>query len=755
MTPEERAAVLDALVRFPKLAAERVDPLATLLPLLGQRRALWQDPIVIVGGRGAGKTMLFHLLNDARTSARLRAFYEDDRGMEARWIDAFSQEGMKHPGVGPMAARATATSDLGLRAFWMTHLLRRVHDELPGIAPLPPPVEAVLKTPVTDIDAWLPLAEASAAAVSAALDATERALVAKDQSVVATYDDLDRVGPYEPGVRRRYVGTLLALWLSLARRYKKLHGKVFLRDDLFNRGELGFADADTLRARAQTITWDHEALYRLVVRYLAVASEPARAWLRDVPGLTLRDRGEFGWVPGEMPDEVQRAFMTKLAWRVLGKGIAKSETHTWVVNRLWDANRRVTPRAMLWFFGFAGEAAQRRSSRGWKTPLIADDLVEAIHRTSRERVDEIKEEYLGSVRMENLRGMTLPLGRDDVVARLGRPRPGEPGGLPASGEAILGELLRCGVLRPGEEGKLDVPDIYRYAFGITPDYATAWEDFLLEDKPAAREMFVRNLADLGRILRTHAEGKWGQVAKDAIDRKDYAAAREQCERALDLATSAGDAGAEADVLSQIGRIEMEERHTQRAWNTFMRALGAAKRAKDRTRQSQSLSGLGETADKTNDSASALVAYNELARLGHELKEPAAELRAFSGLSRVARTTAPAKAAEYSARALAISQNINDGLDEFIAFRGFMNLATDGGLYMHARRLAALADVVFVRSVGLNEWKGLLATFTDITPEEIDALRKQAAEAYARDRGWGIIREAFPDLVLPPPDALPS
>ncbi len=373
MTREERAAILDALVNLPRLAELAPDPLATFLPVAGQRRALRRDTLIVLGDRGAGKTALFRMVNDARTSARLRAFYEDESIPEARWIDAFSERGMKHPEVGAMEARAGQASDLGLRAFWMTHLLRRVQEELSDVPALSPVVEGLLGLPVADVGAWLPLAEQNLGAVSAALDTLERALVAKDQSVVATYDNLDRVAPYDLDVRRRYVGTLLALWLSLASRYKKLRGKIFLRDDLFNGGELGFADAGKLRARAETITWDPEALYRVVVRGLAVSSDPVRAWLRDVPGLVLRDRGEFGWVPGDMPDEVQRAFIGKLAWRVLGKGVIKNETHRWIVNRVWDAHQRVTPRAILWFFGFAGEAEQRRLFRGRKTPLVADD----------------------------------------------------------------------------------------------------------------------------------------------------------------------------------------------------------------------------------------------------------------------------------------------------------------------------------------------------------------------------------------------
>jgi hypothetical protein len=490
MTPEDRTAILDALVRLAKQDADLADPLTTFLPLATHRYALQPDALVVLGGRGAGKTALFKLVNEPRTAARLRSFFEDDRIPEVTWIDAFSQASMRHPEVGTLEAHAASASDLSLRAFWMTHLLRRVLDEVPGLVGVPAALEAVLGAPVADLAAWLPAAEANLGAVSATLDAAERALVSANRSLVATYDNLDRIGQLDPETRRRYTSMLLALWLSLANRYKKLRGKIFLRDDLFDAAELRFPDATKLRARAETILWDHAALYRVVVRHLATASEAMRGWLREVPGLELRDRGEFGWVPGEMPNEVQRNFVGWLAWRVIGKGVLKGATHKWIVNRLQDAHGRVTPRAVLRFFGFAGEAAKKRPAGRWKAPLAPDDLVAALRQTSIERVTEIEEEYPLAMRLENLLGMTIPLPREETAKRLGTPRVGERGEITARGDAILEELIRLGVLRSGEDGRLDVPDIYRYAFEIGPDYATAWADFLRGDHLAAREPFI-------------------------------------------------------------------------------------------------------------------------------------------------------------------------------------------------------------------------------------------------------------------------
>jgi hypothetical protein len=482
MTPEERPPLLEALARLAYQDAESVDPLTTFLPLYAHRRALTDYVVVVLGNRGSGKTALFKLINDPRTAKRLRAFFGTESIPDATWIDAFSQSGDYHPEVGTLEQQAKEAPDLTLRAFWMAHLLRRVNDTVPGIVKVPPALEIVLSAPAADLAAWLPVAEANLGAVNAALDATNRALAAAERTVVATYDNLDRLGQFDLSVRRRYISTLLALWLSLSSRYQNLRGKIFLRDDLFDAGELGFADATKLRPKSEALVWDAAALYRVAVRHLANDSEAMRTWLKAIPGLTLEDRGEFGWMPGEMPDEVQYSFGGKLAGKVIGKGVIKGYTSKWIIGRLQDANHKITPRSMLWFLGFAGKAAQQHGPNRWGTLANANDLLIALRQASRERVQEIREEYGLVARFESLRGMTIPLDKGEVMSRLGKAQPDEPAGIPDRGDLVFNELCRIGVLRPQEGEKVDVPDIYRYSLQITPDYATAWRDFIGGDE---------------------------------------------------------------------------------------------------------------------------------------------------------------------------------------------------------------------------------------------------------------------------------
>ena len=73
-------------------------------------------------------------------------------------------------------------------------------------------------------------------------------------------------------------------------------------------------------------------------------------------------------------------------------------------------------------------------------------------------------------RLESLRGEQVLLDRNLVVDRLDRRLPDESSNPRISGEAVLDELLRLGVLVVRDDrygkGRIDVPDIYRYGYGI-------------------------------------------------------------------------------------------------------------------------------------------------------------------------------------------------------------------------------------------------------------------------------------------------
>lgn len=464
---EAMTALLEDLTHLGGGAADQYESqISRFLPLSAHRLALRPDCIIVRGARGVGKTALFGVLRELATSARIRQFFGDDRLPDGQWIDGFMERSLSHPHTSVIDDFARTSAEPALRGFWIAHLLRRLHDCFPDQVVLP---QFLASPPGDDLKAsqtWIAEAEQHLGAMGMALDRTERALAEQGQMLFVAYDQLDRLGTFEPAVRRRCVAALLALWLSLSQRYRHLRAKIFLRDDLYNVVAAVFPDSSKLRSVA--IEWEESSLYRVAVRHMANLSLALRTFVEAVPGLRLRKPdAAIGWLPEEMDIEVQRAFVAQLAGPTMGKGPRKMHTHRWILNRLQDANGRVVPRSLLSLMGCAAEHALGESTTVPKARLLRpQDLEAGLDSTSRQRLAELTEEYPILRRAENLAGLTLPLPRGQVEKELAKPVTGEDSRLPDDGGLILAELAGLGVLHIGREGQVDVADLYRSGYGI-------------------------------------------------------------------------------------------------------------------------------------------------------------------------------------------------------------------------------------------------------------------------------------------------
>lgn len=460
-TDERKVLLLRQAEQFLVVEAENVQRLPEVfLPLYSHRLALRREVVVVLGGRGAGKSALFRLINELGEGARVRRFFGEEVP-EATWVEAFS-DGEGHPQQAELDVFAARASDEALRAFWLTHLLRR-------LAAVEPKATGELAEELGP--AWsLESAGKNVGAAARLLDQAEARLAGEGRTVFATYDHLDRLGQFDRQIRLRFVSTLLALWLSLSNRYRHLRSKVFLREDLFDSAQSAFADAGKLLGRSTSIEWDVPSLYRLVVRYMAASGQDARDWLNEVPGLQLKPWGEFGYLPPEMDERLQKAFAEKLAGKLMGTGVKKGYTYRWIPNRLQDGRGRIVPRSILNLIGFACREAQRKPLRKGGRLLTPQDLWAALQPTSMARAREVSEEFPPVKRLEGLRGEQVLLDQDLVVDRLDRRLPDEGRHPRVSGEAVFEELVRLGVLVVRDDrygkGRIDVPDLYRYGYGI-------------------------------------------------------------------------------------------------------------------------------------------------------------------------------------------------------------------------------------------------------------------------------------------------
>ncbi|MFO0711313.1 MAG: hypothetical protein U0353_15800 [Sandaracinus sp.] len=467
----DRKALLRHMASLATDADATPDAAAVFLPLTQHRLALRPDVVVIEGMRGAGKTALFRLVN--QLDDRVPKFFEDGAIPPAVWIDGFSEEKL-HPApavVDQFVGALPVARDSQLRAFWAVHLLHCLTRAGVPKATLPPPLAGLLRERGHDIGAWSLAGEQAIGQVMSLLDQIDDAVGASGRFVFVTYDYLDRLGLLDVSrvTRTRLVRALVALWLSNSTRLRAIRGKIFLRPDLFEEAERSFPDASKLRPRSVSLDWDTEALYRLLLRHLANAGPHVlefRQWLLKA-GVRLMKHGateEFGVIPGPMGVEEQARFAAELAGEVMGSGAKKGYTHRWIPARLKDAGGRVAPRSILRLIGYAAKGALREPPGGG--PLMhPTSLVGAMPDVSRDRVNELREEYSFVDRLSNLDGETMLMERRRVVSLLSNPTTGTDT-FGDDGASVLDELERIGVIQVRADGRIDVPDIYRYGYGI-------------------------------------------------------------------------------------------------------------------------------------------------------------------------------------------------------------------------------------------------------------------------------------------------
>lgn len=480
LSDDARRALLHDVQRMPPdadLIWDSADVLRRFVPLPLHDRIFDPQVMIIRGARGAGKSMLFHVLRAlGEQRIPITDLFPRARVADPVWIEGFAETGMRHPATHLVEAFVKSASDVELRSFWTLHLalcvIHRFAPEDFDRRSKDSRNVRWLEEPNYIRDWLMPDARGETRFVTA-LDIIERQWTKLQQRpIFVTYDHLDKIGLHDAEVRARATSSLLSLWLSLGNRYRMLRPKIFLREDLFERSAHQSADASKLRGRSISLTWDTQALYRMLVRHMAAESPALAEWLqRGKHGVPLTEHAIFGRMPPEHLPEDGAVSQRKLVERIVGPHMGKGPTagipYRWIPGRLQDAHKVVVPRSVLTLFSIAAEKALANGPQATSTRLLhPDELRGAIEGTSRQHVNQTAEEHLVVMRLENLRGRVLLLDRDETVAALARPRPNVRDGFGDDGEWVLDELLRIGIVRRRHDGRLDVPDIYRFAFGI-------------------------------------------------------------------------------------------------------------------------------------------------------------------------------------------------------------------------------------------------------------------------------------------------
>lgn len=465
---EERRELLEQIASL-GTDADIVDPLQQFLPLPEHGRSLDPQVMLIRGERGAGKTALFHVLRELeKRSIPWCDVFPRAPKVSAQWIEGFSESSTSHPSANTLVLFARKHDDIALRMMWLGHLAGALASAT-GID-LESQSYQLWRDRRTEPDVWTIAVAQEIGRIEAWLEQVDRRLESESKFAYVSYDHLDKVGTTDHAARDRLVAALLALWLSLSTRYRAVRAKMFLREDLFEKGLKSSTDATKLKARSVSLSWTTENLYRVVIRHMANHSDNLRSWLLEVAQAPLTHNDRLGWMPPSyMPEEdtekfTQLGFASALAGSTMGEGVNKGYVHRWIPNHLQDAHQAVLPRSMLNLFVNSAEQALKRGPRGVYMRIFKPEELQAgLEATSLYRVRELAEEYPVVQRLELLRGLILMADHGDVAARLSTARDD---GFGTDGEAVLDELMRLGVAKQREDNRIDIPDLYRYGYGI-------------------------------------------------------------------------------------------------------------------------------------------------------------------------------------------------------------------------------------------------------------------------------------------------
>jgi hypothetical protein len=475
--------IREALGRLPDVAAQESlnpPPLASVYVPLGHQKALSLDASVVVGMRGAGKSLWTAVLNSdqhrqfvaglANTSVLGKATVRVGFGLD---------ESSTHFPSSAVLAQLVEHG-VGAVPLWKWVVVRHAL-EVAGLEQL-----QKVGPQATGADDWFAMPQWSASnpqQIDELLTKCDSVLAAKGKVLLVVFDALDRLSEDWGIVRSLIAGALRFALACRARRAIRL--KFFLRPDMEeDAGIWKFPDSSKLQHAKVELEWRTADLYALIMTFLGndVVGASFRRQVGKVTGIPWQPRDGVYSVPrGLIRDEKQlREIVEEIAGAWMGKSHKRGFTYTWVPTHLADAVGRVSPRSFLLTFKRAAAATEELHG-DHLYPLHYEAIQQGVAGASAIRIGEIKEDYPWvQPLLEAARGLSVPCEPEELLERWTKkeidevraatklpPRrfttdPNRSG----TKEVLIDDLVELAVLYRTEDGRLNMPDIFRVGFGI-------------------------------------------------------------------------------------------------------------------------------------------------------------------------------------------------------------------------------------------------------------------------------------------------
>jgi len=454
--------------------------LKNFLPIADYRHALDPNTLLILGGRGVGKTELFRLLaipSGRQSLVESLGIRSLPALSQTTWIAGFgrtSKVGKRFPAPESVEFQMNTATNIEWRSFWigliLGSLLQQEDFKFQDFLTQELGVETVkvLGDDLSLVSVWKPIIDRDLERLNSVLDKLDRKLVETNDWLFVTYDELDRLVASYTALASP-IRELLAMWLDRWRRWDRIRPKIFLRTDLFREDFLSFPDASKLQVHLVRLEWRHSWLYQLLVKRLANSSDEMRAYLQNIPELIFENEIGLGWTATSNEKLFEELIETMIG-KYMGANAKKGITYRWIPNHLQDASGRIAPRSFLKLFALAAQSRIENSSNDEQNIILLQpsDLQGALMNTSDYRIRELQEEYpwLESLKT-SLIDLTAPIQKeiflDRIKSTIWNPKKQPPVTKP---EGILQYLLQLGVVESRSDGRINMPEIYLYGFKV-------------------------------------------------------------------------------------------------------------------------------------------------------------------------------------------------------------------------------------------------------------------------------------------------
>ncbi|EXJ13215.1 hypothetical protein [Imhoffiella purpurea] len=472
--PRILRAALAGLTPAPSHDATRPPELTQIYTPAGHEAALDPERVMVIGGRGTGKSFWSASLLDERTRAFVARSYP--RLRLDRCDVSLGFAGVDTGSGG--APNSEILDELILRdgyapiKVWRAVILR-------GLSRF---IELDIPASLGGRDGLVAWVDADAERAQEMTRRADEAILSQGRQVLVIFDALDRLGDNWEVIRER---TKALLQTALAMQtYRAIKPKIFMRiDQAEDRGLVVFPDASKLLSKGARVdlNWECRDLYGLLFTLLANdpdAQLPFANLVQRTTGVDLGDIDRMG-LPAPLKDQEskQEAIFIALAGHYMGSSRTKGRTYTWLYKHLADGLGRVSPRS---FLEVLRSAANYRGMPA-DSPLVINHkgIQAGIQAASDLRLQHLQEDYRWiETILEPLADLRVPCPEDDIRTRWREAEtvPAlsessksylEPIEFSESGEdrltALLRALIRIGVAERRADGRINVPDIYRVA----------------------------------------------------------------------------------------------------------------------------------------------------------------------------------------------------------------------------------------------------------------------------------------------------